>query len=250
VSDPNQNFNNGLFGQGPAPSGGAAFDQWTAGSLARQLNAQTLAAHNAASAPVAGTPFTPVSSATVPFSGGGGGQAIAIVGRKVNPIGGILLLLAAVPLWQYSLPLWIVLYPGSAVIAGLVAIGVFVAWGPGAGLTPEGRLAVSGFFAFVAAWPLTLVDQARASRKSYRSARHVVRLVLIFFWAVYALTLFQQHLTERLSVFYPVHRQAYSIFVWNPLHIGLGAIAVVAMHFWLSVDRPQRSLWQRVRGRR
>ena len=51
MSDPNENFNKGAWGQAP-PGGGNALDQWGAGKATRQWNERELATQPGMSAPV------------------------------------------------------------------------------------------------------------------------------------------------------------------------------------------------------
>lgn len=246
MSDPNENFNAGLYGQGPPASGGKAMDDWLIGNSVRWQNAERLAGSSGANP--ASAPFTPSMPAPIFTIGGGSGPTIPMVGRKVNPrLGFLLLLFVAVPLYQYSLPLWFALYPGAAVIAAAAAFAVFVESGNGAGSSPGSRLLFAGIVGFLVAWPMTIMDQRLAGRRGYRAVRHAARLVLIFLWVIYALTLHE----SQGAVFSIRQSQFPALFVWSPQHIGVAAVVVGLMHLWLwHFDFTFRSLWQRLKQNR
>ena len=232
MPDPNENYNRGLRGEAPPSSGG--FDQWAAGDAARRLQAQALAQNQQAmSSPVAVPEYVPVRAPIVQFNFVNTPRE---EGRKVPPLLAFpLLVVVGVPLYHYSIPLWMALYPGAAAIAVGIALLVFLGLGSGGEVTLEGRLVVGGIFAFVAAWPLTLAELSRASNKSYRHTRHTVRLALLFLWAVYSLSVRELH----PDVGFPPLKDVWAV-AWTPVHFLIAGLVVVAMHFWLATDRPRR----------
>ena len=123
------------------------------------------------------------SGPTLNFSG----ERSGLRGSPLLAIGGLIaLIFVGAPLYQYSIPLWAALYPLAAVGTLLVYAGVMM------GLKEFIFAAVA---TFVAAWPLTLVEHGVSNRnRGYWMLRHVVRLVLLFVWAIYALTLRQLNL--------------------------------------------------------
>ena len=241
MSDPNENFVQGYMG-GPTPSGPGAAD-YAAGDLARKFNEQRLKQNQDAwTAQVPVEEYKPVHAPPVQYNWV---DMPREAGRHVSPLVGLpLALCIGLPLYHYSIPLWMALYPAAAVIAGLVTLAVFLGLGSGGGLTLEGRLVVGGIFGFVAGAVLTVAEQARAVRKSYRQTRHVIRLGLIFLWAVYALTLWESH----PGIGFPPLSHTWAA-AWTPLHVVIAAIVVVVMHFWLSTNGAAGRAWQRLRGK-
>jgi hypothetical protein len=239
MSGPNDSWNQGLCGQPLAPGGD--FNQWQQGDSVRRMNEERLAEQNRVFMPQADA-FNPAMPAAGPMTFGGGGSLGGTLTRA--RLGAFLLLLfVGVPLYQYSIPLWVALYPAAAFVAGAAALATFNSSG-GPGLGSSGQLMLGGFIGFLVAWPAMLGDQALARFKPYRMVRHAVRLALIFGWAVYALTLRDGQML-RIA---PRQRRFPTLFVWSPQHIGLALVAVVVMHFWLSGMPAVRSAWQRLRG--
>jgi hypothetical protein len=105
------------------------------------------------------------------------------------------------------------------------------------------RLVIGAAFGFVAGLPLTVAEQNRAIGKSYRHGRHVVRLALIFLWALYAQSLRESH----PDVGWPPLNDTWAN-AFTPLHAVLASIAVVIMHFWLWTTK--KGSGSRVKGRR
>lgn len=229
MPDPNENFNAGYWGTSPPPSG-AGGAQWTEGHLARQFSDQRNAQNNAAmSAQVPVEEFRAVASIATPYHWV---NLPREAGRHISPLLGLpLALLVGVPLYHYTIPLWIALYPGAAVISALVAYVVFAGLGSGGGFTLEGRLVIGAIFGFVAGLPLTVAEQNRAIGKSYRHGRHFIRLALIFLWALYAQSLRESH----PGIGWPPLKDTFAS-AFTPLHIVLAGAAVVVMHFWLWRD--------------
>ena len=110
--------------------------------------------------------------------------------KGIDPITGLLLLIfVGAPYYYLTIPLWLALYPVAGSATVLVYIGAFMYFAGDSLITDSGHFAFPFFLAVVAAWPLTLVDQAYSlSHPFYRRLRHVVRIGLIGLWAIYALS--------------------------------------------------------------
>jgi hypothetical protein len=232
--------NAGLNGQA-LPSGGN-LSEWQAGRSIRQWNEAELARQNQ---PIPITPYTPVSlptplagggpwsggGGTIPYSGGG-----TSAGPRVNPVLGLLLLIfVAAPFYQYSIPLWIALYPAAAAVSTAVYIAIFMSLAGDHTVNPT----IIGLgIAFIAAWPLTLFDQMLARNPGYWMLRHIARLPLIGIWAIYALSVRDWKLGGSVVV---PHRLP-DVLVFSPAHIAIAIGAMIVMHVFLG--------WGRLIGRK
>jgi hypothetical protein len=162
-------------------------------------------------------------------------------GNPVGAVGGVLLLLfVGVPLYRYSIPLWACLYPAAGLLVGAIWLIGFV-WSSGNSLlTGSGHLFFPSIFAFIAAWPLTMIDQGLAVRhRAYWVTRHLVRLALVGVWVLYCLSI--PKIPPRNAV------PQIPDLVLTPQHLWLAVVGVVVMHCFL-VKRPFGSL-NRVFGR-
>jgi hypothetical protein len=221
VSD--QDSLNAGQGNQSLPQGGD-LASWQAGRSIRAWNDAERARQDAVWMPQPGAAWTPAPAPPpVPF------HFVAGKGIRGNPIlaivGLVLLIFVAAPLYQYSIPLWIALYPLAAVGTLLVYAGVFL------GLKEFIFAAIS---AFVAAWPLTMVEHGLGNKRGYWTLRHVTRLALLFAWAIYALSLRQLNLRHMPDL----TRAGLPQMIMTPSHLGLAAALVVVMHFWLWRFRP------------
>lgn len=214
-------FNAGNSNQ-PLPPGGD-LNSWQAGQGVRQWNDAERARQEAVWMPKADTGFQfpkatlgPITFGTA-FTGSGkglrGNPILAIVGL-------IALIFVGAPLYQYSIPLWAALYP----LAAIGTVAVFA--GVTAGLKEFIFAAAS---AFIAAWPLTIVEHALSTGRTYWMFRHVVRLVLVFVWAIYALTLRELNAKHIPDLAHGGLPQMH----FTVPHLALAAAAVAVMHLWL-----------------
>jgi hypothetical protein len=225
------------------PAGGN-LDDWQAGKSIRDWNNAELERQRAAgSVPLPGAPTTPVSQP--PFSpfGRNAGPVQNSPYARGNPFGSIvgllLLIFVGAPLYRYSIPLWACLYPAAGLIVGAIWLIGFV-WSSGNSLlTGSGHLVFPSIFAFIAAWPLTMIDQGLAVRRmGYWVARHLVRLALIGVWVLYCLSI-------------PIKPPPNAVpqipdLVVNPQRLCLALAGMVVMHFFLT-KRPL-GLFKRVVG--
>jgi hypothetical protein len=210
-------FNAGNSNQ-PLPPGGD-MNAWQSGRGVRAWNDAERARQEAVWSPQPNADTWKPVAPVIP-------QINWVVGRGVrnNPflaIGGLLaLIFIAAPLYQYSIPLWVALYPAAAVATLAVYAGVYM------GLKEFIFAAVA---AFVAAWPLTLVEHGMSNDRGYWTVRHLARLVLVFVWAIYALSLRElnvRHMPDLTHGGWPR-------MIVTPSHLGLAAALVVVMHLWL-----------------
>jgi hypothetical protein len=211
--------NAGLGGQALPPGGN--YNEWQAGNAIRQLNQAEQARQAAFGMPqptaweAPKVPFVPVQYNWVVGGHGLNGNPILSI------VGLVLLVVVGLPLIQYSIPLWFAFYPLAAAATAVVYAGTFM------GLKEMIFAAVA---AFVAAWPLTLVDQAMAKNKGYWILRHTARLFLLFIWAIYALSLREL----KIAHIPDITRSGMPQLIFSPMHIGLALLLVAVMHFWLS----------------
>ena len=220
-------WNAGYGNQAPPPNGN--LNAWQAGHSVRQMNDAELARQQAVWEPkpdAGGMQFPQHTLAPIQFGTFGYGSFRgSLRGNPLLAIGGLLaLIFVGAPLYQYSIPLWAALYP----LAAIGTLAVFA--GVTAGLKEFIFAAVS---AFVAAWPLTIGEHLLSTNRGYLMLRHVARLALLFVWAIYAQTLRElnaRHLPDLTRGGWP------QMDVSLP-HLGLAAVFVVIMHFWLSKFR-------------
>ncbi len=210
------------------PAGGNQ-NEFEAGRAIRNWNQAELGRQNAAG-PAPYELIGPTAPALQSPFGRNAGPVQNAENARGNPfgaIGGLLLLIfVGAPLYPYSIPLWACLYPVAASIAGIIYSAVFAYCATDSLFTGSGRIYFPAFIAFVAAWPLTMVDQNLAvRRRGYWLVRHVARLGLIGLWVIYALS------RPRGA------REFLPHLVFSPLHIGLALAGAVGMHLFL-VKRP------------
>lgn len=217
--------NAGLGGQALPPGGNV--NEWQAGRSIRAWNEAALAGQNASTA---GQPFTPMPAPVVvhtpinfaPWQGGLRGHPILAVG------GLIALIFVGVPFYQYSIPLWLALYPGPALAAGAVYTAVYMSLANDH--TINGAIVGLGI-AFIAAWPIMLVEHAIAAKQpTYWKLRNLVRLPLLGIWAIYALSLREANLAHVPDI----TKGGLPHMVFSLPHIGLALVLVAVMAFWLS----------------
>jgi hypothetical protein len=148
-----------------------------------------------------------------------------VVGRGVrhNPflaIGGLLaLIFIAAPPYQYSIPLWIALYSAAAVATIAVYAGVYL------GLK---EFIFAAIAAFVAAWPLMLVEHGMSNNRGYDGAPHRAPRAAVV-WAVFALSLRELNVRHKPDL---THGGWLRMIV-TPSRLGLAVALVVVMHLWL-----------------
>jgi hypothetical protein len=213
------------------PAGGN-LDDWQAGKSIRDWNNAELERQRAAgSVPLPGAPIAPVGPP--PFSpfGRNAGPVQNSPYARGNPFGSIvgllLLIFVGAPLYRYSIPLWACLYPAAGLIVGAIWLIGFV-WSSGNSLlTGYGHLIFPSIFAFIAAWPLTMIDQGLAvRRRGYWVARHLVRLALIGVWVLYCLS---------IPIFPPPNAvPQIPDLVLNPQHLWLALAGMLVMHCFLT----------------
>jgi hypothetical protein len=212
------------------PAGGNLND-WGAGKSILDWNKAELERQRAAGVPLPETPLAPVQPP--PFSpfGRNAGPVQNSPYARGNPVGSIvgllLLIFVGVPLYRYSIPLWACLYPAAGLIVGAIWLIGFV-WSSGNSLlTGSGHLIFPAVFAFIAAWPLTMIDQGLAvRRKGYWVVRHLVRLALIGVWVVYCLSI------PRIPP--PNAVPQIPDLVLSPRNLSLALAGTVIMHFFLT----------------
>ena len=212
------------------PAGGN-LDAWQAGKSIRDWNNAELERQRAAGsvpmpeaiAPVRPPPFSPFGRNAGPVQ-----NSPYARGNPFGSIVGLLLLIfVGAPLYRYSIPLWACLYPAAGLIVGAIWLIGFV-WSSGSSLlTGSGHLIFPSIFAFIAAWPLTMIDQGLAvRRKGYWVARHLVRLALTGVWVLYCLSI-------------PIIPPPNAVpqipdLVLSPQHLWLALAGMVVMHFFLT----------------
>jgi hypothetical protein len=218
--------NAGLGGQSLPPGGNV--NEWQIGNSIRQFNAAQSALN---STPISmPEPFKPVPAPITPMNfvpAGPGG----LRGNPILAVAGLLgLIFVAAPLYMYSVPLWIALYPAAAAVDIAVYVAVFM--GLAHDHTVDGTV-VGLIIAFIAAWPLTLGDQIAARNPGYVKVRHYARLPLVGIWVIYALSVHDWKLAGGRAL----PNQLPHLLVFSPLHIAIAAGVVIAMHFFLSKFR-------------
>jgi hypothetical protein len=211
---------------------GGNMDAWQAGRSIWDRNNAELARQQAAGAvPLPGTPIAPVMPPPPSPFGRNAGPVQNSPYARGNPFGSILglllLIIVGVPLYRYSIPLWACLYPAAGLIVGAIWLIGFV-WSSGSSLlTGSGHLIFPAIFAFIAAWPLTMMDQALAvRRKGYWVVRHLARLALIGVWVLYCLSI-------------PIVSAPHAVpqipdLVLSPQHLCLALAGMVVAHFLLT----------------
>jgi hypothetical protein len=213
------------------PAGGN-LDDWQAGRSIRDWNNAELERQQAAgSVPLSGAPIAPVRPP--PFSpfGRNAGPVQNSPYARGNPFGSIvgllLLIFVGAPLYRYSIPLWACLYPAAGLIVGAIWLIGFV-WSSGNSLlTGSGHLVFPTIFAFIAAWPLTMIDQGLAvRRKGYWVARHLVRLALTGVWVLYCLSIPKNPPPNAVPQIPDL--------VVDSQHLWLALGGMVVMHFFLT----------------
>jgi len=224
---------------------GGNLNEWQAGKSIRDWNNAELERQRAGgSVALPGEPITTVGPP--PFSpfGRNAGPVQNSPYARGNPfgaIGGLLLLIfVGAPLYRYSIPLWACLYPAAGLIVCAIWLIGFV-WSSGnALLTGTGHLAFPTIFAFIAAWPLTMIDQGLAVRRTgYWMARHLARLALTGVWVLYCLSI------PRISP--PNAVPQIPDLIINPHTLCLALAGMVAMHFFLT--KQPLGVLKRVLGR-
>jgi hypothetical protein len=234
VTDPNKSYEAGRLGQ-PMPPGGDANSWqvgWAAGQQLRDYNTSGGALPGWGAPASQPNPLIPKG-----YTGPVYGRAIGSLSDVLhyNPkLVVVLLVVLALPLYRYTIPLWAALYPIAAVVSIAATWAVYHAVGAAAGTTPSDRLLVGGGTLLVVAF-LTTRFELRLARQTpgYRAAQHFIRLALTFLWGMFALTLYE-HIT-------PVRGIALQIpprLDWSTQNIALSLAAVVVMHLWLSGKRP------------
>lgn len=214
--------NAGLSGQS-MPSGGNV-NEWQIGNSIRQFNAQQAALN---STPLSmPEPFKPVPAPITPMNFVAAGPG-GLRGNPLLAVGGLLaLIFVAAPLYLYSIPLWIAMYPAAAAIDTVIYIAVFM--GLANDHTIDGTI-VGLVIAFIAAWPLTLGDQIAARHLGYIKIRHLFRLPLVGLWTIYALSVHEWKAAGGRVL----PGQLPHILVFSPMHIVIAIGVVAAFHFWL-----------------
>jgi hypothetical protein len=230
----------GLNGQA-MPVGGN-MNEWQAGRSIRTWNENQLAAQNA---PVSIPSYAPIVPAPVSSASPWGAGSRMVSFKGIDPILGLLLLIfVGAPFYYLTIPLWLALYPAAGSASVLVYIGAFMYFAGDSLFTDSGHFAFPFFLAFVAAWPLTLVDQMYArGHPVYWRLRHVLRIALVGLWAIYALSdyaVFANHVHMKNPQLPPLQ--------WTSRNILLAVCAMVAMHVWLSPKGGLRRIWNRLRG--
>ena len=167
MSDPNEQFNRGVRGQGP-PSGGSALDEWARGNATRNWNQQRLGQGGGAD-PGLGLiidPGTPFDYSTPPDP-------------RILRAG--LFMAASFCVFCLSAPIFGTLYPIPTTVSFLAA---FMSDGVLRHALPRwdatDRLPIEILIGVVLFWTLSRWDhRAAAYVAPYRYARHVVRVILI-----------------------------------------------------------------------
>lgn len=231
-------FNAGQSGQALPPGGN--FNDWQAGRGVKAWNDAELARQNAVWAQPPSSPMAPpVSLPPLTFGSGdpGGtwpGRTIPYAGAKKglrgNPLlalGGFLgLIFVAAPLYQYSVPLWMALYPAAAAASASIYIATFMSLARDHTVNPT----IAGLIiAFIAAWPLTIGEHILSRSRGYWTLRHIARLALVGVWAIYALSLRDANIAHVPDL----TRAGWPHLVFSPTHIGLALALVAVMHFYL-----------------
>ena len=213
------------------PAGGNP-DAYAAGRSIWERNLAELARQQAAgSIPLPEAPMAPVRPP--PFSpfGPNAGPVQNSPSARGNPFGSIvgllLLIFVGIPLYRYSIPLWACLYPAAGLIVGAIWLIGFV-WSSGSSLlTGSGHVIFPAIFAFIAAWPLTMIDQGLAvRRRGYWMVRHLVRVALIGVWVLYCLSIPTMPPPNAVPQIPDL--------VWSPQHLGLALAGMVVMHVFLT----------------
>ncbi len=104
-------------------------------------------------------------------------------------------------------------------------------------MTPSTRLLVGGGVLLVSAWLTTRADAGLARRAQDQSGRHLIRLGLVFLWALFALTLY-----EHIRPVPGVALQTPPRLDWSTGNVVIALAAVGLMHLWLSGKFP----WQKI----
>jgi hypothetical protein len=240
VSDPNQSYDAGRLGR-QMPTGGDA-NAWQAGWVAgQQLRDQNA---RQGELPGWGAPVSqPGSFLPKPYDPGIWNPigSLAEVLRANPKVVVLALVVAAIPLYRYTIPLWAAMYPGAAVVAAAATWVAYHAVGTGAAMAPSDRLLLGGGVLLVTVWLTTVVD-VRVARQSrtYRTRRHLVRLGLIFLWGLFALTVY-----EHIRPMPGVALQIPPRLDWSIQNIALALAAAGMMHLWLSGKFP----WEKLVGK-
>jgi hypothetical protein len=233
----------GLGGQALPPGGNV--NEWQAGLSIKAWNDAERARQEAAGMPQPNSSMpAPTRLAPLTFGSGdpGGtwspGRTIPYSGAKNtlrgNPLlalGGFLgLIFVAAPLYQYSVPLWMALYPAAAAASA----GVYIAtWMSLAGDHSVNGTVIGLGIAFIAAWPLTMGEHIMSRNPGYCRLRHFARLALLGVWAIYALSLRDAKIARIPNL----TTAGWPHMVLSPINIGLALALVVIAHFWLSKFR-------------
>jgi hypothetical protein len=185
VSDPNESFNQGLYGTGP--TGNTNWDEYNKGLSTRNMNQAQLDRQNAAfsapswpSADPSPAPWTPVGTSggtgTVPSSGSYGPVSYGTAGPMPAIVAIPMFFLASpvtIPLmiWLYPLTILMALAPAAAAVALIPRIDPT--------LDLSSRIALGSVVAVIAFWPLSRVDYWLAKNVLYRTLRHLARLAVV-----------------------------------------------------------------------
>lgn len=167
MSDPNESYNQGLWGMGPGPN--VNWDQYQIGKSIRDANA----AANAPSTPfpqLGGDSFTPFSPpANYGYTGGYSGPV-----ELPRPIAFIF----ALPVFIVLLPFWACLYPVGATITTLAVLALAGAIHAAAPALAAGQfLIVLCAAAATSIWLCTRAEQWLGRFVAYRYARYALRFV-------------------------------------------------------------------------